>query len=172
MSQEIIILNDKLVACIRDHLKPEEVTQNLLSLVRVAIIAHENAFHFSKNGTKNTYIGHVSSGWDEGTSGDEPKTQLKFNTSSPFISNIISSFSGARHHALNFPLVTKASFLQFVSDAWDTGEHQRKIYNFEIEGSINNEFGVALNFACSIALFGERKGLAPKEYENLRTPLL
>lgn len=164
MTSEIIVLGDDIIECIKDHIAPEEITTNLLSLVQIAVIAHEHAFHFSRSTTKITYLRFV-----ESALGDRSESEASTNAQTvenPFSSSLSKAYRSAQYHARTFPLVTKEALLKFVGDAFDAGEHQRKVYNCEIEGSINNELGVALNFACGIALFGERNGLSPKEYRG------
>lgn len=165
MFDKTTVLDDDLTQSIKDHLHPEDITPNLLSLVRVAIIAHEHAFHFSRSTTKATFLRFVESALEDRTEGEViTPTERKDNS---FLSNLLEMYGAVQYHTKNFPLVTKEAFLKFVGDAFDAGEHQRKVYNCEVEGSVNNEFGVALNFACDIALFGERRGLSPKEYQNV-----
>ncbi len=169
MSNEIIVLNDDLTQCIKDHLRPKDITPNLLSLVQVAIIAHEHAFHFSRSTTRATFLSFVESAWKDKSEG-EVAVEKREGYDSLF-SNLLNAYEATQHHARTFPLVTKEAFLKFVGDAFDAGEHQRKVYNCEIEGSVNNELGVALNFACGIALSGERNGLSPREYQNTKQPV-
>jgi hypothetical protein len=171
VSLEIVDLDDEVIACIRSHLKPEDVTENLLSLVQVAVTAHENAFHFSRNVTSRRFMMFIEASFDEARTSGVTTSQGEVSIANHLLSNLMSAHNAVTYHSANFPLITKESFLKFVGKAWDTGENQRKIYDFEIEGSVNNEFGVALNFACDIALFGERNGLMPAEYKNPQTPV-
>lgn len=58
--------------------------------------------------------------------------------------------------------IQKDKLLIWLKGAWDTGFHQKRVYDMEIEGSIMNEFGVIANFAADVALWGASKGLLPK----------
>jgi|GEM_PF-4647914 len=102
-SQEIISLTAETEEVLKKELREEDFTEALLNLVRGAIAAHEQAFHF--------------------------------------------------------PNLTKEAFLTFMTQAWDTGKHQRKVYAMKIEGNVNNEIGVALNFAACIAISGRKDGI-------------
>jgi len=77
--------------------------------------------------------------------------------------NLVRGAIAAHEHAFHFPELTKEAFLKFMGVAWDAGEHQRKVFGMKVDGSFNNETGVALTFASYVALFGEREGLIPKE---------
>lgn len=170
MPSEVIELDSDLVEYITSQLKPEDVSPNMLSLVRIAIIAHEHAFHFQGNSSKNTFLDYAGVAWDEVTeirpSPVEPEEQWVLITHNKFLLNLENADAAIKYHAINFPLVTKEVLLHYVGEAWDAGERQRKVQNCDIEGSINNEYGVALNFACGIALFGKSKGLLPEEYKS------
>ncbi len=165
ITTETDVLDAGILACINEHLRPEDVTPNLLSLVRMGIIAHEHAFYFGRKSLKKTFLSTVEDAWQSDQEG-RPSEIIHRTTYSRLLSNLSDACTTARHHAVTFPLVIKDVFLAFVSDAWDAGNHQRRVYSCEVEGSVNNEFGVALNFACGIAIFGERKGLLPEEYKN------
>lgn len=103
----VVHLDPSLEEHLKDFLKPEDVSQPLLNLVRGALVAHEHAFHF--------------------------------------------------------PDVSKEAFLAFMGEAWDSGAHQLKVIRGEVEGGIMNEYGLACSFASTVAMFGERRGLLPKE---------
>lgn len=164
MTLQTIVLDQELTACIVAHLKPEDVTPNLLSLVKVATITHEHAFHFLRSTTKAAFLRFVENAWE-----DESEDMGIINTEitkNSLLQNLLKAHEAVQYHAKTFPLITKEAFLNFVSAAFDAGEHQHKVYMCEVEGSVNNEFGVVLNFACGIALFGEHKGLLPVEYRS------
>ena len=104
---KVVNLDPSLEERLKGFLKPEDISEPLLNLVRGALAAHEHAFHF--------------------------------------------------------PNVSKETFLSFVGEAWDSGAHQLQVSRCEAEGRIMNEYGLACSFASSVAIFGERKGLLPKE---------
>lgn len=75
----------------------------------------------------------------------EDKTESLFN--------LVRAALAAHEHAFHFPHVTKEDFLSFMDQAWEAGEHQRRICSGEIgDGKYNTEFGVALNVAAFVAL--------------------
>jgi hypothetical protein len=103
MSQkQFVSLSRELKREIQAHLRPEEVTPELLNLVRAGLATHE--------------------------------------------------------HAFNLPHVTKESFLEYIGRAWDMGARQRRVVGMEVEGSVSNDVGITLNFACMVVLDGKRKG--------------
>lgn len=56
--------------------------------------------------------------------------------------------------------ISKEKMLGWLRNAWDVGVYQRRVYDGEIEGNINNELGVVLNFGATLALgWGAAKGL-------------
>ena len=109
----VIIFDKALESRVRDCLDPDEMTPELLNLLRVMIPIHEHAFH--------------------GGGG-----------------------------------MTKGKLLALASEAWDTGLHQRRVSHMEVEGMINNAYGVVLNFACYLAMHGESEGYLPsgRTYEE------
>ena len=72
--------------------------------------------------------------------------------------NLVRGAVVAHEHAFTKYGITKEDYMKWVSDAWDAGIYQRKIYEGEEEGPVNNAMGVAMNFAGYLAIFGERKG--------------
>lgn len=53
--------------------------------------------------------------------------------------------------------VDRARTLEWVKHAWETGLHQRRVHDMEVEGGINNEIGIVMNFAAYLSIFGEKK---------------
>lgn len=53
------------------------------------------------------------------------------------------------------------NMLEWLSDAWDAGAYQQRVYSMEIEGGIMNEYGIVNNFGALLAMEGASKGLLP-----------
>ena len=53
---------------------------------------------------------------------------------------------------------------RWIENAWNVGVSQRRVNDMELEGSINNSNGIAMNFATSVCLYGssEEWRLIPK----------
>lgn len=64
----------------------------------------------------------------------------------------------SKHTSLPQYEITKENFLEWISGAWDAGEHQLRVYTMEEEGGVSNELGIALKFGDYLSLFGRRKG--------------
>lgn len=170
MPIEVIELYTDLVEYITSQLKPEDISPNMLSLVRIAIIAHEHAFIFGRNSSKERFLCIIENAWNNASAMtpivDEQEQQSEVVSRNALLLSLQEADAATRYHALHFPLVTKEAFLHYIDEAWEAGLRQRKVYRMEIEGSVNNEYGVALNFACNIALSGKNKGLLPEAYKS------
>jgi len=89
------------------------------------------------------------------------KQEFKDEASSEFI-NLVSIAAAIHEHAFENFNITKENFLKWVEMAWDTGKHQRKVYDMEVEGSVMNEWGVAINFGAYLHFHGKREGYIGK----------
>ena len=159
-AEDIIHLNGNLEARLRTHMDAADVTPELINLVRAAIAAHEHAFHWAEN-LKEALLAPVERAWDAGAAKTGFSMAQGFASVSGYACalNLARGVAAAHAQAFFWPGMSKDAFMQFVSRAWDAGRYQRQVNAMEIEGSINNELGVALNFACHLALFGRREGL-------------
>lgn len=61
----IVHLDPSLEKRLKEFLRPEDVSEPLLNLVRGALAAHEHAFHFP-NVTKEAFIAFMGEAWDSG----------------------------------------------------------------------------------------------------------
>ena len=99
--------------------------------------------------------------------GDEVEvSDCREGDTSPAVFNIVRAATAAHEHAFHVPDASKEIFLEFMSMAWDRGTHQRRVSNMEVEGGIDNELGVTMNFAANLALYDQWKGLIPQEQSS------
>lgn len=61
----IVHLDPSLEERLRSFLKPEDVSEPLLNLVRAALAAHEHAFHFP-NLPKEAFLHYMGVAWESG----------------------------------------------------------------------------------------------------------
>ena len=47
---------------------------------------------------------------------------------------------------------------KWIAKAWEAGRHQRLVHDMEVEGSVNNEIGIIMNFGAYLSLFGVKEG--------------
>ncbi len=168
MPEDHIVYTNRLEIMLKKEFE-KEATPEFLSLVRVAIAAHECAFQKyvfpgeDKPLTKERYLKEVGEVWDATEDITTLiKPSVKFRSNTPLID---SAFATLKHASQKYG-ITKEKYLEWVNEAWDAGIHQRKIYNMEIEGCINNSMGVALNFGASLALWGRGKGYIKSQNES------
>lgn len=81
----------------------------------------------------------------------------------PEFMNLIRAAVATHEHAFAGYEITKEKYMEWISHAWDNGLHQRRVYEMEIEGSINNSIGVSMNFGARLDLFGKREGYISQE---------
>ena len=84
----------------------------------------------------------------------------------PEFLNLIRAGIAAHEHSFAEYGITKEKYIEWISQAWNAGTHQKKVYNMEVEGGVNNEWGVAMNFGGYLSLFGQREGYVNQTKEE------
>ena len=81
---------------------------------------------------------------------------------SPELLNLVRAAVATHEHAFAQYGITKEKYLEFISKAWDAEIYQRKVYDREEEGPVNNAISVAMGFASNLAMFGKREVISSK----------
>ena len=173
MSEKMIFLTEEQERRLSGEFPEEAVTDEIINLVRIATTAHEHAFHARM--AKETFLRLISEAWELEVDAVEPdwavflKQKLTnqgvlegIRTYEELMNIWLAAETTHKLKSIN-PALVKEVFLRWVEEAWDTGKHQRKVYNMEVEGSVMNSLGVISSFACALFLYGEnRELLVPK----------
>ena len=158
-----IVVNKKVEATLRRCMLERDVTPAVLTLVRAAVAVHEHAFHYPTI-PKETVVEIATDGFDAAVAyGNnipavlkQRKEALAMMLESP---NARRAFGFSYMHAATTNVLSRDGFAAFIADAWESGAHQRAVNEGSAEVGLNKENGVALGFACHLALQGRRKGL-------------
>ncbi len=161
--QGFIVVNKKIEARVRANMREQDVTPAVLTLVRAAVAVHEHAFHHPEV-SKKMVLGVAVDGFDGGVAYrakslallKDRKVALRDVLTS---ANLRRAFGYSYMHAATATDPSRDAFVAFVGDAWDAGAHQYAVNEGTVEGSLNNEYGVAMIFACHLAMWGKQKGL-------------
>ena len=80
----------------------------------------------------------------------------------PELLSLVRAAVATHEHAFGRFGISREKYLEWMGKAWDAGEYQRRVYDCEIEGSVNNWVGVALGFGNSLSFWGEETGYVTK----------
>lgn len=164
-TSRVIFLNSALVESLQSYLA-EDATPQVLSLVCAAAAAHDGAVNHPD--LKEFFLSFVAEAWESGRIRRPVSWEIYSEKISLFNMNFqhfnfVCGAVASHEHASLYPGVGKDAFLELIETAWDGGDLHRRAQLCEIEGNILSEEGVAINLACHILLFGERKGFLVKE---------
>jgi hypothetical protein len=138
-----------------------EITPEFLSLVEVGIISHEFGFHKGKI-SKDDYIKEIARAWDLGASEKFVDIMSDNGLERYKDKNLILTLKKAINLVYNHKSqkyeITKENYIKWIDVAWDRGTHQRKIYNMEVEGCIDNILGIASNLGAILCLYSKKEG--------------
>lgn len=158
-----IVVNKSVEERLRAHMRAEDVTPAMLTLVRVGVAVHEHAFHYPAF-PKEAVAEIATDGFDAGLA-YRAKVPAVLRERKAAIAELLAASANIRrvfgfaYMCAATGMSSREAFIAFVSDAWDAGAHQHRVNECLVEGSLNNELGVALNFACHLAMQGKSKGL-------------
>ncbi len=161
--QGFIVVSKKIEAWVRANMREQDVTPAVLTLVRAAVAVHEHAFHHP-DVSKDAVVEVAVDGFDCGEA-YRAKSLALLKDRKAAIKDLLTSanlrraFGYSYMHAANAMDPSRDAFVAFVGDAWDAGARQYAINEGTLEGGLNNEYGVAMIFACHLAMWGKQKGL-------------
>ncbi len=101
------------------------------------------------------------------TDGIQKKLKEEFGEEvTPEFLNLVRAGIAAHEHAFQNYGITKEDYIRWVSLAWDRGVHQRRVYDMEVEGCIDNSLGILLNLSAILSLHGQKEGYLAKKEEQ------
>ncbi len=169
---------DEIVVILRQNLDDKDWSQEIVELTLLGALVHECAFvGWSKSikedlakPIQNMIVGEESChhSWRifmiDPTSPQYRALQLQVLTcviavDSPHFTLDRDDLSMMFDLGLSLAAVDRTRTLEWVKHAWEAGCLQRRVYDMEVEGSVNNKIGIVVNFAAYLSLFGKKKFL-------------
>lgn len=146
----LIIFDEFLEDKVKKEFK-EEATQEFLSLISIGVMTYEHAYKFDT--TAEEYLIWIR---------DEIEGRAH-NTRAIMMKNKTQEFSliytgiTAREQVSMYK-IKKGKYIDWVSEAWGFGKHQRQVADMEAEGELMNETGIVLSLGARLSLFVKEEG--------------